>query len=179
MPTGRWRLSEPFRQGGKSRRKRIRRDGRCDGAAIGEVTLDNAILNLDDLKLGEGSDVTFNIDGMLRGDEYGAIDALNVMLFGLPGQSMGQALFNFLPSAGAHHFDLIMAPLLAGSGINGMFSDFDVFGLDPMFTWSTAYLTESNVDIFRLTITVPEPDTAVLVLMALGVLVMARRRRAA
>ena len=153
------------------------------GTAIGEVTLDNAILFLDDLMLGEGSDVTFNIDGLLRGDEYGAINALTAMLLGLPGESMGQALFNFLPSAGTHHFDLIIAPILAAgsSGINGTFSDFDVLGLDAGFTWSTAYVTEFNFDFFRLTIasTVPEPDTVVLVLMGLGVLGMARRRRAA
>ena len=152
------------------------------GPAIGEVTLDNAILTVDEIILGEGSDTLFHIDGLLRGDEYGAINAFNVTLFDLPGESMGQAMFNCVPTLGTHHFDLIIAPLLAGpSGINGTFSEFNVLGLDPMFTWSTGYVTEFNVDFFRLTITstIPEPITAVLGLMGLGVLGMATRRRAA
>ena len=155
------------------------------GPAIGEVTLDNAILTVGSITLGEGSDVTFNIDGLLRGDEYGAIDAGIATLFDEPDGSMGQALFTFIPTLGTHHFDLITAPFGLGTiplpGIVGTFSNFDVIDLDPDFKWFTEHVFENNFEIFRLTITsnVPEPVTAVFGLMGLGVLGMATRRRAA
>lgn len=150
------------------------------GQAIGEITLDKAIITVGALTLGEGSDVSFNIDGFLRGDEYGAIDAISATLFDEPDGSVGQAMFNFVPTMGVHHFDLITAPFLFGFiGITGTFSDFDVLDLDPEFSWFTEHVFENDNEIFRLTISsnVPEPITATLGLMSIGMLGMATRRR--
>ena len=172
------------------------------GTAIGEITLDNAIITVEDITLGEGSNVMFDIDGFLRGDEYGAIDVDSAaFVFG----GVAEARFNFIPTAGTHQFDLIRGPTIQPTFyVDG--TSFNVFGLDSGFTWFTDLVTESAMRVFRLTIegdpvgdgntgdgnggdgnggggggngVVPEPMTATLALMGLGVLGMATRRRVA
>ena len=79
--------------------------------SIGQVTVTRSLIDLGNvLTLGGASDLTFDLDGTTRGDEYGAID---VGLFALLNGEL-TVNFNFLPDL-QDTFDLIVGP-----GSNGV-----------------------------------------------------------
>jgi hypothetical protein len=178
-------------------------------SALGLVSLDQSLIDLSGSlflggpnALGGGSNLFFELDGLTRVDEYGAINANTAFLDG-----MAAILFNFIPTVGVHTFDLIRTQTALG-GIDGDFlTNPDIFGLDTSFTAVTDIVQDGSFDIYRLTIestndavgdgnddsddagdiggdpndsqAVPEPITATLGLMGLATLGLATRRRAA
>jgi len=145
------------------------------GTSLGEVSIENGLLALDQtLTLGEGSNLSFGIDGFNRGIDYGAFDVNNALLDGILG-----VVFDFTLNFGI--FDLIVA-----ESITGLVGDFDTvnfFGLDPGTMVSSAIelhdFGNGLVEVYRVRVgedvlTVPTPPTVLIV--TLGWLIASARR---
>jgi hypothetical protein len=84
----------------------------------------------------------------------------------------------FVPTAGEMVFDLIRSA--TGSGILGDFGVLELLGLAPGFS-AVAGVEVDDVAIYRVrlaAVSVPEPGTLSLMLSALFLLVVLRRRQA-
>lgn len=160
--------------------------------AVGLVELDRSFIDTSRLQLGDGSDdfaddggtLLFHLDGTTRAalgsvgnaGIYSAIDAMDVLLEGTI-----IADFDFIPTAGTHHFDLLTTADL--TALDDTTASFLVQDLNPGFTVDFFGVVEDNVDIVRLTISgspidvvaVPEPATGLVLLGSTAVLLTRRR----
>lgn len=138
------------------------------GALFGEGSLGLTRTLADvtgELLLDIGAEIHLGIDGLIRGSEYGAIDAHDATL-------MGDLFvdFNFLPILETLSFDLIVTELI--DGIIGNFDNVSILGLTGYSTTTEIVIDTVNnqsVEIYRLNLVrrgVPEPET--LVLLCLG-----------
>ena len=97
--------------------------GTSDGTGTGTFNLNGNLAVLSDtMTRGDGSTIQLDIDGILRGIDYGAIDTNTAILDG----SL-DVLFSFDPMPGV--FDLIVSDLL--NGIIGDFDAVNIMGLAP------------------------------------------------
>jgi hypothetical protein len=141
--------------------------------AIGTVNFnDNLAVISDTMTLGDGSTIQFDIDGFLRGIDYGAVDADTAFLDGIL-----DVLFSFTPVAGI--FDLILSDSL--NGILGDFNAVNIMGLAPGTLFTHGIVIDNNVEIYRLEIgsSIPVPEPSMLLILAPGLMIIAiaRRRR--
>src|SRR5690606_9685047 len=113
-----------------------------------------------------------NIDGLLRGSQYGAIDAHFALLDGVLAIDLGDLDF-----VG----DLLVFDLLRSGDVDGIQGDFDSFlftGLQSGYS-ALARVELDNFEVYRLRImrqAVPEPGTWALLLGAWLAMSFARRR---
>lgn len=144
-----------------------------------EIDLRRSVLDIGG-EFGFGVDdvLRITIDGLTRGDEYGAINADTVTLLG----SDLEVVLEFSPATG-DFFDLIVSGDF--DGISGDFGSLTVLNLDPNLSYSAGIVVDDvgsgPVEIFRLSITtVPEPSSVViwpLLGLAVGALGGYRLRR--
>jgi hypothetical protein len=158
--------------------------GFLDPAQEGLLELTRSILGIDGgLFLGEFSRLLFNIEGLARESEYGAIDTGTGTLNGVL-----DIRFAFTPAPGTHVFDLIVADTASGgvfgsAGLAGVFDSVILSGLGAGFGFAVEYVPFASdpalTRIVRLTIAVPEPAPWALVLLAALALTFVLRRRQA
>jgi hypothetical protein len=143
-----------------------------------EFSLAQGILSLDDsllevggtLMLGSGATLGIDIDGLLRGDEYGAIDAALAMLDGV----LNLTFDDLLAVSGLMTFDLIRSA--SANGITGDFDSVSFSGL-PDGYFLTSGVVLDGVEVYRVQLArVPEPGTLLLLLGGLATLLVSRRR---
>ncbi len=157
----------------------VAQQGQLNSVATGEISLTRSLLDVGDMiTLGEGSTLYFGIDGQLRADEYGAIDAGGmVVLDGAAVIEFGVG-FDFASALGVD-FDLIVA-----EGFSGTFFDtVNFLGLDANYA-ASASIADVNSEAFRITISefkaIPEPPALLLFGFGLvGLFFVAGRRRPA
>jgi len=131
------------------------------GSATGLVHFDRTRVDVADLTLGDGATIELEMQGVVRGDEYSAIDADVAKLNGVLAVS-------FIEPAALGVYDLIVS-----NGIDGITGEFDavtIVGLaaDQQALWGVVTVGDTNpVEVFRLHI-VPEPASGAL--LALGLL---------
>jgi hypothetical protein len=139
------------------------------GTATGRLHLDQSLVVLDQsILLGEGSQLEIDVLGLVRGTLYGAIDASLATLGGVL-----EVDFTGPPEAGI--YDLIVSG--SEDGISGDFDSVVVTGVDPSlvsFGIEIAPLQGRTVEAYRLRL-VPEPGTALLLGLGLGVIARVRR----
>jgi hypothetical protein len=129
----------------------------------GVLALDGSLLTVGTLlTLGDGASLEIDIDGLVRGAGYGAIDAAQAALSG----TLGVDLSNFVPSA-----DTVLFDLLRSGGVDGIVGDFSSLIFTGVLEGYTvlAGIEIDGVEVYRLRLirnSVPEPAT--LALFALG-----------
>jgi hypothetical protein len=130
----------------------------------GELSLDNSLMSVGNVfTLGDAATLRIDIDGLLRGDEYGAIDAGLANLAG----ALAVDFTDFLPVGDTMVFDL-----LRSGGADGILGDFGAFfftGLQAGYS-VFAGVELDGVEVYRLRVTrqsVPEPATWALVMACL------------
>ncbi|MBT5050292.1 MAG: hypothetical protein HOM58_17465, partial [Rhodospirillaceae bacterium] len=156
------------------------------GTAMGTFDLNDNLGIIDNaMVLGDGSTVALGIGGLMRGVEYGAIDADFTILGGIL-----DLAFSFTPTAG-DIFDLVISG--SDTSIFGDFVAVNFSGLAAGTLASFGIVIDTvngmDVEIYRLEIgtgkpipdpptpTIAEPGTLVILVSGLMVLGMARRRR--
>lgn len=157
------------------------------GSGVGTLVLNQSFVETGaDLTVGENSTLIFNIDGLARGNEYGAIDVGQTAFLG------GTALIDFsdgfdFSGALGNVFDLIIADSFSFADFSGAIitTAFDLILFDGLIDGVVAtasYLNGNDQDIFRISLSsqvVPVPSGIWLLLVglgALGVLNMQKRR---
>jgi hypothetical protein len=146
----------------------------------GNATLFDAVLRLDDslvdvaaaLTLSDATTLEIDVDGLLRGIDYGAIDAATAALDG----ALRLSFDDLVPVGDLMAFDLVVSG--SASGIDGDFDFLTFSGLPAGFSLLAGVVLD-GVEIYRVTLVrnaVDEPGTALLVLAAIAVLGAARRR---
>lgn len=141
----------------------------------GELLLDDSLLQiLDTLTLGSGATLQIDIDGLLRGTQYGAIDADLVSLAGTLAIDLGD--FDFFGDSFA--FDLVVSG--GSDGITGDFTSVLIQGLAAGYEAHYGIELDST-EVYRLRLTreaatVAEPGTLALLLGCLVVSAGVRRR---
>lgn len=131
---------------------------------LGLLTLDRSLLAVgDEFRLGAGSTLQLGLDGLARGTEYGAIDALLAYLD-------GQLVVDFSDldfGASSMVFDLIVADF----GFTGDFAGTAFLGLNSGYQALTGIFNiGGEAQVYRLTLArldVPEPASLALVVLAL------------
>jgi hypothetical protein len=138
----------------------------------GDLSLDDSLLTVANaFTLGAGATLSIDIDGLLRGSEYGAIDAGLASLAGILSIDLTDLAF-----AG----DTFVFDLLRTGGVDGISGDFGsllLTGLQGGFA-AVAGVELDGVEIYRLRLTrqtVPEPATWTLLLSCLVAALMRRR----
>lgn len=130
----------------------------------GELSLDDSLMTVgNEFTLGADATLRIDIDGLLRGDEYGAIDAALANLDGL----LALDFTDLLPGAGTMVFDLVRSG--AVDGIVGDFSSLLFTGLQSGYS-VLAGVELDGVEVYRVRVTrhaVPEPATWALVIASL------------
>ncbi|MCB1759455.1 MAG: PEP-CTERM sorting domain-containing protein [Gammaproteobacteria bacterium] len=164
--------------------------------ATGQVTLTRSHIAAERLNPGSGSHLIFDIEGLTRIGQYGAIDIAGCVgltpaqctvsdpgfanLAGIA-EIRFDALFDFEAALGGV-FDLIVAGSFSFDGISGGQLDtyFDTVlfsGLDPAYA-ATAFIFDDDHEIFRVALSraaIPEPG--VLLMLAGGAVLLALSRR--
>lgn len=114
------------------------------GEAIGRLDVnDNLLTVTDNAAFGNGSTLAFNVDGVLRGIDFGAADVGFAILSGIL-----ELNFSFQPVAGI--FDFIISDT-----VNGLLSDFDdvfIYGLNPGTLATYGVVVDGGVARWRLEI---------------------------
>jgi len=122
-----------------------------------------------------GSALSFYLDGLTHGVDYGAFDVGDALLDGNL-----DVVFGFPP--GSSIFDLIVTE--SSSGIVGDFDTVNFIGLDPNTVVSAGIELDDfgngNVEVYRVRVgdaaaAVPEPSTALLFAAGVALLVVGRR----
>jgi hypothetical protein len=142
----------------------------------GSVRLTRSLVDVGNaLVLDIGAQLDMVIDGLLRGDEYGAFDVGSAVLDGtlLVELNLVSAL------VGPASFDLIVSSLV--DGISGDFDMVDIVGLGGGYSVFAGTVVDqiagNDVEIYRLTITPYVPEPATLALFGLGVVAIGAVRR--
>jgi hypothetical protein len=139
----------------------------------GDLLLDDSLMTVGNLlTLGGDAALAIDVDGLLRGSQYGAIDAALASLAG----ALVVDFSDFVP-VGDAVFDILRSS--AADGIAGDFTSFLFTGLHAGYT-AYAGIELDGVEVYRVRITqvvaVPEPMTLALVLPLLIVVLAVRRR---
>jgi hypothetical protein len=114
--------------------------------------------------LGTGATLNIDIDGLLRGSEYGAIDAGLASLSGV----LAIDFSDLVPLAGTMVFDLLRSGAI--DGILGDFASVTFTGLQSGYS-VLAGIELDGVEVYRVRVvsqSVPEPGTLALLLSCLG-----------
>jgi hypothetical protein len=137
----------------------------------GTLSLDDSLLDVGGaFSLGDAAVLDVDIDGLLRGDEYGAIDAALAMLDGV----LNLTFDDLLAVSGLMTFDLIRSA--SADGITGDFDSVSFSGL-PDGYFLTSGVVFDGVEVYRVQLArVPEPGTLLLLLGGLATLLVSRRR---
>ena len=154
-------------------------------AVLQDMSLLSGRLGLERSTLGVGRALTFGfntllhveIDGLLRGNQYGTIDAGHALLDGLAEFDFGDLIFSGANAV----FDILRSG--SASGIDGNFNAFSFVNLPSGYSATAGIETDAGVEVYRVRLarnaaTVPVAGTLWLMLLGLGVLVtLAQRRR--
>jgi hypothetical protein len=144
--------------------------------SAGVMTLERSLIGVCNLlTLGAGSTLHVDIDGLARGTEYGAIDALLAELGGLLEVDFSDLAFSGPDAV----FDLVRSG--SSDGIHGDFGGF-AFSAINGYLVSGGIELDGGSEIYRVRLmrapgTVPEPGVLPLTLLAGFALLIARRRR--
>jgi fibronectin-binding autotransporter adhesin len=139
----------------------------------GSLHLENSLLTANTFELRDNATLTIDINGLLRGLEYGAIDAHHAQLAGVLRITMG----NLLPFGPLLLFDLVRAT--PTGAIFGDFSSILFFDV-PVGYSAFAGLEFDGSDVYRLRLeAVPEPGLLLMVSGGLIAVCLRRRTRAA
>ena len=140
----------------------------------GDLLLDNSLMTVANaFALGAGAALNIDIDGLLRGSEYGAIDAGLATLAGV----LAVDFTDFVPLG-----DSIVFDLLRSGSIDGIVGEFDSFLYTGLLSGYSVFagVELDGVEIYRLRLTrqgVPEPTTwALMVFGLMGVFAVRRVR---
>jgi len=148
-----------------------------------DMTLTAGLLGLERSRLRVGNNFSFGndalmhveIDGLTRGTQYGTIDALAAMLDGRIEFDFGDFLF----SGASAVFDILRSG--SANGISGDFDAFSFLNLTPNYVATAGIELDAGVEVYRVrlirTNTVPEPASALLLLLGLSVLAAAQKAR--
>ncbi|MBL8837600.1 MAG: hypothetical protein JNL66_15220 [Alphaproteobacteria bacterium] len=140
----------------------------------GTLLMDNSFMAVtSQFTLGDGATLIIDVDGLVRGSEYGAIDAGTAVLAG----TLRLDFSSFSDIGGDVVFDIVRSSAL--DGISGDFASLLFTGLYNTYSFVAGVEIDGGVDIYRVRMSVPEPLTLALVLPALLLLPLIRRRRAA
>ncbi len=162
--------SDPFSQGG----------------VTGLLNLERSHLDIGgDMTLGDGTTLHFGIEGLLRGESYGAIDVAGVAALAGMAEIEFASGFDFAAALNMD-IDLIIAETfsLTDAFTNEVFDTFfdavGFVGLADGFVAKAFVVDGIDSDIFRVRLTrAPEPGALGLILAGLIGLGFAKRRRAA
>ena len=139
----------------------------------GELSLQRSLISVGDLlTFGDDANLRIGIDGLARGSEDGAIDAVHAILAGMLTADFSAFAF----AADSMVFDLIRSG--SADGISGDFGTLAFIGLAPGYV-ATAGVELDSVEVYRLHVartSVPEPGTCVLFGIALAGLAFSRRK---
>jgi len=131
----------------------------------GDLLLDNSLMTVaNGLTLGAGATLNIDIDGLLRGSEYGAIDAGLATLNGV----LAIDFSDLVPLAGTMVFDLLRSGAI--DGILGDFASVTFIGLQSGYS-VLAGIELDGVEVYRVRVasqSVPEPGTWALLLSCVG-----------
>ena len=127
--------------------------GVLSDSSTGQLDVANSLISLDSrLTMGAGSHMTFDIDGPVRGDEYGAIDSGGLVVV----DGTAVVNFNFTPTLESV-FDLILLDNVLP--MVGVFDDVNFTGLDPNATVTmgveSVVMGGNSVEVLRVRV-VPE-----------------------
>ncbi len=140
----------------------------------GELSLQRSLVSVGGLlTFGDDAELQVGIDGLLRGTEYGAIDAMLAILSGMLTVDFSSLAF----TTDTMVFDLLRSG--SADGISGDFGTLAFIGLAPGYV-ATAGVELDSVEVYRVhvaRISVPEPGTCVLFGIALAGLAFSRRRQ--
>ena len=138
-----------------------------------ELRLDNSFADVAGaLALADATTLDIDIDGLLRGVDYGAIDAAAASLDG----TLVLSFDDLVPIGDLMAFDLIVSA--SATGIDGDFDLVSFSGLPVGFSLLAGVVLD-GVEIYRVTLTrnaVDEPGTLMLMLVAAAVIGATRRR---
>jgi hypothetical protein len=138
----------------------------------GELSLDDSFMSVVNVfTLGSGATLAIDVDGLLRGFEYAAIDAGAAFLDGVLTVDLGD-----LALIGDLVFDLIRSGDV--DGIQGDFTSFLFTGLQSGYT-ALAGIEIDGDEVYRLRVqrvAVPEPSIWLLLVAAFPAILVARRR---
>jgi hypothetical protein len=124
------------------------------------------------LAIGAGAELEIDIEGAVRGSEYGAIDARQAVLGGI----LGIDFTDFAPTADSEVFDLLRSG--GADGIWGDFASLSFIGVQDGYS-AVAGIELDGVEVYRVRLTrnsVPEPPSVALFLVALTMLAMTQWR---
>jgi len=140
----------------------------------GELSLDDSLLAVGgNFILGEGATLRIDIDGIVRGAEYGAVNAGAASLDGILAVDLTDLIVS-----GTIVFDLLRSSTL--DGILGDFDNLLLTGLQSGYSAFAGIEVVDNVEVYRLRIasaTVPEPGSIALVLACFAGMMVMRRCR--
>jgi hypothetical protein len=141
----------------------------------GQLVLERSLLSVGGLfTLGDGATLQIDVEGMLRGVQYGAIDANQAALNDI----LSVDFTNFEPFGNTMVFDL----LRSGSA-DGIFDDFNSFMFTGLQSGYSVFagIELDGVEVYRLRVTqqepIPEPSMVVLLVSGMGAMVSLRRMR--
>ena len=139
----------------------------------GRLALDNSFADIGGtFALGGGATLAIDVDGLLRGFDYGAIDTLDALLAG----ALTLSFEDLTPVGNRMAFDLIVSG--SATGITGDFDSVAFTGVPVGYSLFAGTVVD-GVEIFRVRLVrnaVPEPATLLLLTMALVVMFASRRR---
>lgn len=144
-------------------------------ASQGLLSVERSRLTLGNALLGDGLLTHIEIDGLARGSEYGAIDALDAFLAGSIEFDLGDLVF----SDSVAVFDILRSG--AADGISGDFNGFSFINLPVGYAATAGIELDGGVEIYRVRLArsdLPEPAPLALLLAGAGLLARVRRRAA-
>jgi hypothetical protein len=145
-----------------------------------DMSLINGLLRLDNsfadiggtFSLGDGATLAIDIDGLLRGLDYGAIDAFAALLDG----ALTLTFEDLVPLGNLMTFDLIVSG--SATGIAGDFDSVGFTGVPEGYSLFAGTVLE-GVEIYRVRLVrneVSEPATLLLLAIAFALMLASRKR---
>lgn len=142
----------------------------------GELGLERSLITVGNtFVLGDDALMHIEVDGLLRGAQYGAVDALAVALDGDLVLDFGDLVFGGVSA----DFDILRSG--SANGITGDFDTFTFLNLLPGYSASAGIELDGGLEVYRVHLVrngVPEPGTWLLLLVGLGAITRLRRRGA-